>query len=125
MVVGKWNLSRIRFSGYPSPFTSLNGDRVSSTYNLSDVFSIKNDKSFTETYSNGVQISDSKGTWDFTNNTLQLTFDDGSNETYTVDTTQDPVQLLSSVTSATDSLRATATSPVQSVPFKYQFIYTK
>jgi len=125
VVVGKWTLSRVRLSGYPSPFTSLNGDRVPSAYGISDVFNIKSDKSFTETYSNGLQIGDYKGTWTLADNTLQLQFDDGSSDTYTVDPTQDPVQLLSSTVSATDSLQATSTSPVQAVPFKYQFIYTK
>jgi hypothetical protein len=125
VVVGKWTLGRIRFSGYPAPFTSLNGDRVSSGYGITDVFTIKSDKSFTETYSNSVQIADYKGTWDLTDNTLQLKFDDGSSDTYTVDATQEPVQLLSAVASATDSLKATATSPVQAVPFKFQFVYTK
>lgn len=124
-VVGKWTLGRIRFSEYPAPFTSLNVDRPTGSYGISGVFTIKNDKSFSETFNSPTQVLDNKGTWDFTNNTLSLKYDDGTNDTYTLDSTKDPIQLVSAATSSTDSLQATATSPVQVVPFKYQFVYTK
>ncbi len=124
VVVGRWTLARIRFSGYPTPFTSLNADRPSNSYGVSGSFTVKNDKSFTETFSGSI-VSDFKGTWDFTNNTLELKYDNGTNESYTLDSTQDPAQLVSAATSDTDSLRASATSPVQAVPFRYQFVYTK
>ena len=124
-VVGRWNLERVRFSGYPAPFTSLNADRPSSAFGISASFNVKDDKSFTETVNNGIQVSDFKGTWDFTNNTLQLKYDDGDSEEYQLDTTQDPAQLISAAVSDTDSLQASATSPVQVVPYSYQFVYTR
>lgn len=124
-VVGQWTLGRIRFSGYPAPFTSLNADRPSSAFDLSGSINIKNDKSFTETFNNGIQITDLKGNWEYSNNTLQLKYDTGDSEDYELDTTQDPIQLLSPAISQTDSLRASATSPIQAVPFRYQLIYTK
>ena len=124
-VVGKWTLGRVRFSGYPAPFTALNADRPSSAYGLSGSFNVKSDKSFTETVNNGTRVTDFKGTWDFTSNTLQLKYDDSSTEDYQLDAAQDPSQLISSAVSDTVSLRATATSPFQVVRYKYQFVYTK
>jgi len=125
VVVGKWTLGRLRFSGYPAPFTVLNADAPSNSYGLSGSFNIKNDKSFTNTSSNGTRVNDTKGTWDFTNNTLQLKYDDSSTQDYQLDTTKDPIQLISSAKTAIDTLQVTATSPKQAVPFKYQFVYTK
>ena len=124
-VVGRWNLERVRFSGYPAPFTSLNADRPTSAYGISGNLNIKSDKSFTETFNNGIRVSDSKGNWDFTNNTLQLKYDTGDSESYQIDTAQDPAQLISSAITDTDSLRASATSPIQVVPYNIQFVYTK
>ncbi len=124
-VVGRWTLQRIRFSGYPAPFTTLNADRPVSAYGISGSVNVKSDKLFTETFNNGQRVSDFKGNWDFSNNTLQLKYETGDSEDYQLDTTQDPIQLISAATAAKDSLRASPTSPVQVVPYKIQFVYTK
>ena len=124
-VVGKWQLNRIRFSGYPAPFTTNNGDSPSSGFGIDGNLNIKADKTFTDTFNNGVRISDTNGNWEFTNNSLQLKYSDGSDDTYDLNTSLDPNQLVSSAISLTDSLRNPQTNAVQAVPFKIQFVYVK
>ena len=124
-VVGSWTLERVRFSGYPAPYTSLNADLTSAQYGLSGSFTVKADKTFTDTFSANGQIVDSDGTWEFTNNQLQLKYDTGDDETYDLDATRDPAKLVSTAIAATDSLRNPQTSAVEAVPFQFQFVYSK
>jgi hypothetical protein len=124
-VVGTWKLNRIRFSGYPAPFTSLNADEASNQYGFDGNFTVKSDKTFNETFNNNGRISDLDGTWEFTNNELQLKYEDGSDDTYQLDTSREPIKLISTAAAATDSLRNPQTNAVQAVPFKFQFIYEK
>ncbi|AQG81116.1 hypothetical protein AWR27_18385 [Spirosoma montaniterrae] len=118
-------MERVRFSGYPAPFTSLNADETPSQYGLSGSFSIKADKNFDETFGANGRIVDLKGSWELSNNQLQLKYDTGDDETYELDTSREPAKLISTAISAVDTLRNPQTNVVQAVPFKYQFVYSK
>jgi hypothetical protein len=124
-VVGKWELSRIRFSAYPAPYTSLNGDEAPDAYGIKNSLTVSTDKSFSGKSTSNGRIADYKGTWDVSSSKLNLKYDDGDSETLNVDTSSQPNLLLTDVFTATDSLRNPTTSKIEAVPFKYQFIYEK
>ncbi|GAB3918723.1 lipocalin family protein [Larkinella terrae] len=124
-VVGKWELSRIRFSGYATPYTSLNGDEAPDAYGIKNSLTINNDKSFAGKSTSNGRIADYKGTWDVASTKLNLKYDDGDSETLNLDTSGQPNLLLTDAFSAVDSLQNPTTKKIEAVPFKYQFIYEK
>lgn len=93
-VVGRWELNRGLASGFPASLSAINGQAIDLYYLNSegatlDVFS---DNTFNENYRSALVV-DGGGTWDFTNNTLTLTFDNGQKDAYTYSNTKNIEEL--------------------------------
>lgn len=125
LVVGSWQLARIRTSGFAGDFASFNRDSDPAIYVLQDNFTIKSDKTFSGTLRTGGQVINYKGNWEFTNNQLSLKNDQGNEDKYTLDNTVTPVQLLSQAVSQEGSLRNPNTGALQLVRYNLQLVYTK
>lgn len=126
-VVGTWKLDRIRTSGFVAPFTTLypNADNDPSAFDYQDSFITKTDKSFTGTVRTSGQVIDYSGNWESTSTTLTLKDTQGNTDTYTLDATKTPNQLLGVVIAASDSLTNPTTKKVELVKYNLQLIYTR
>lgn len=124
-VVGTWKLDRIRTSGFVAPYTAYNADNDPAVFNYQDSFTTKTDKTFTGTQrANGV-VLDYNGNWEYTNNTLTLKDNQGSSDTYTLDNTKTPAQLLGTSFATSDSLTNPTTKKAELVKYNIQLVYTK
>lgn len=120
-VVGRWELNRGIVSGFPASF-SINGAPFDLYYLQSEgsTLDIYSDNTFNENY-RSTTVSDGPGTWDFTNNTLNLKYDSGTTDAYTYSKNKN-IEELTLVTPYNLSLPTSATS---SVTGKVQWIYRK
>ena len=129
VVVGKWASDYILASGFVAPYATNNGLKLNPlAYGVNDNFDIKADKTFIVTDRSGVQIQTYPGTWDYTEPTLNLKYDNGSSETltYTAPTSTTAVAQLSyPVQAVTDTLTNPTTKVKELVKFNLQLVYTK
>lgn len=126
--VGTWKLDRVRTGGFVAPYTAYNADNDPLTiFGIQDNFTVKNDndKTFTGTFRSNGTISDYNGNWDYTNTTLTLKYSQGDTDTFTLDDTKTPVQLLGSVVNASDTLTNPTTKQLEVVKYTVQLIYSK
>ncbi|GAB3034194.1 hypothetical protein [Spirosoma pulveris] len=120
-VVGRWELNRGLLSGFPAT-ANINGAALDLYYfeSFGSTIDVYSDNTFNENYKS-VTVDDAGGTWDFTNNTLTLKYDAGSQETYTYSKTKNIEELAASVpVSYTLPVSSTATAVG-----KVQLIYRK
>ena len=123
-VVGRWELNRGLLSGFPTSTTSnVNGAALDLYYfeSYGSTIDIYSDNTFNENYKS-VTVDDASGTWDFSNNTLNLKYDAGSQDTYTYSKNKNIEELAASTpVSYTLPTSTTATAVVG----KLQLIYRK
>lgn len=120
-VIGRWELNRGVASSFPASL-SINGAAIDLYYLNSegstlDVFS---DNTFNENYRNA-GVSDAEGTWDFTNNTLNLKYNSGVQDAYNY-TKNKNIEELAQVTPITYTLPVSSTATASG---KIQWIYRK
>ncbi|UFH54765.1 lipocalin family protein [Spirosoma sp. KNUC1025] len=126
-LVGSWKLDRIRTSGIPAPFSTvyLNTDNDPTLFNYQDSFTTKTDKTFTGTVRASGQVIDYNGNWESSGTTLTLKDSQGNSDSYTLDATKTPNQLLGAVVAASDSLTNPTTQKDELVRYNVQLIYVK
>lgn len=126
-VVGTWKLDRIRTGGFVAPFSTVypNGDNDPSSFDFQDSFTTKTDKTFTGTTRTSGRVIDYSGNWESSSNTLTLKDTQGATDTYTLDDTKTPVQLLGTVINTSDSLTNPTTRKVEVVNYTVQLVYSK
>ncbi|GAB4014891.1 hypothetical protein [Spirosoma koreense] len=120
-VVGRWELNRGVASSFPTSL-SINGAPLDLYYlgsegSTLDIFS---DNTFNENY-RSVYVTDGGGTWDFTNNTLNLKYNSGAQDSYTYSKNKN-IEELTQVAPSDYSLPVSSTA---TVPGKMQWIYRK
>lgn len=123
--VGRWELNRGLLSGFPAA-ANLNGAALDLYYfeSLGSTIDVYSDNTFNENYRN-VAVDDAPGTWDFTNNTLNLTYDAGGKDTYNYTKTKNIEELAASApVNYTLSVPTSATGSTAYVG-KLQLIYRK
>ena len=128
VIVGTWKLDRIRTAGFVGVYATAgyNADNDPlAVFNYQDNFTVKNDKSFTGTARSSGTVFDYSGNWEFTNNTLTLKDTQGNTDTYTVDETKTPIQLLGVAVARRDSLTNPSTKKAEVVSYTIQDIYVK
>lgn len=124
-VVGTWKLDRVRTTGFLAPYTANNTDNdPSAVFGIQDAFTTKSDKTYAGTF-RSTSVNDYKGNWELSSSTLTLKDDKGNTDTYTLDNTKTPIQLLGEINPTSTVLTNPATSKRDTVNFKYQFIYVK
>ncbi|GAB3941960.1 hypothetical protein GCM10028805_05950 [Spirosoma harenae] len=120
-VVGRWELNRGILSAFPTS-ASVNGAAID-LYGIEgygSTIDIYSDNTFNENYRSTV-VADAGGTWDFSNNTLTLKYDGGSQDTYTYAKTKNIEELTATtLVNYTIPVSASATSTG-----KIQVIYRK
>jgi len=124
-LVGTWKLDRIRSSGFSGAYASYNGDNDPTLFDYQDTFTTKTDKTFTGTVRTGGRITDYNGNWTSSSNTLTLNDSQGNTDTYTLDQTKSPLQLLGQALSQSDSLTNPSTKKVELVNYTLQLVYVK
>jgi len=120
-VVGRWELNRGVASAFPTSL-SINGAAIDLYYLNSEgsTLDIYTDNTFNENY-RAVGVSDAGGTWDFTNNTLNLKYDVGQSDSYTYSKTKN-IEELTQVTPLNYTLPLSGTATASG---KIQWIYRK
>ncbi|WP_461115618.1 hypothetical protein [Spirosoma jeollabukense] len=123
-VVGRWELNRGLLSGFVAPNTALNGAGLD-LYNYdfgsySSRIDIRTDKSFLENIKSDGGVGDATGTWDYTNTSLTLSYDNGDKETYTYTSNKGVEELTSTTATINFPISSTATAPG-----KLQYVYRK
>lgn len=125
-VVGKWELERVRVSGLVAPYASENGDNQINKNAISDVFTVKSDNTISAgRFQQSGRIQEYTGTWTFSNNELSVKDDKGNEEKYTLDTTSEPLKLLTAATATSDSVTNPTTNRVEVVRYNIQLVYEK
>jgi hypothetical protein len=126
-VVGSWTIDRIRYTGFTGVYASENGDTDATdvSFPLKDNFTVKSDKTFQRTVRLYGQVADFTGNWEFSNNEMSVKYNDGDEETYTLDASKDPNQLLTAVTAVSDSLTNPTTQKGELVRYNVQYVYSK
>ncbi|GAB4048180.1 hypothetical protein GCM10028810_33840 [Spirosoma litoris] len=121
-VVGRWELNRGIASGFPASLSAINGQGVDLYYLDSEgsTLDIYSDNTFTENYRN-LYVQDGTGTWDYTNNTLNLKYDGGAQDAYTYAKTKN-VEELTQVTPLSYTIPISSTATATG---KIQWIYRK
>jgi hypothetical protein len=127
-VVGVWELDRLEISDMPAAYSGLNGAGYDNNYFLYYQVSrieVKNDKTFTETYKSTGLVSDYDGTWEFTNNTLNLNYSDTDIDDISL--TYDPtkMRLFGEKRAVSDSLTNPNTQQGELVRFSIQDVFVK
>ncbi|MBD2751761.1 hypothetical protein [Spirosoma validum] len=120
-IVGRWELNRGIASSFPASL-SINGAPLDLYYlgsegSTIDVFS---DNTFVENYKS-VVVSDLEGTWDFTNNTLNLKYSNGQQDSYTYSKNKN-IEEIAQVTPGNYTLPVSSTATVTG---KMQWVYRK
>ena len=123
-IIGTWKLDKIRTSGFVAPYTSLNVDADPALSNTQDIFTLNSDKTFTGTYRSPA-VYNYSGTWSFASPTLTVKDPKGNSETYTLDQTKTPAQLLTGVYSMSKILTNPTTNKQDTVKYTTQSIYVK
>jgi hypothetical protein len=124
-VVGKWELERVRISGLVAPYNGDNGDRQINKTVLSELITVKNDNTVSGRYQQNGSILDYVGTWTFSNNELSVKDDKGNEDKYTLDSTAEPLKLLTPLTAVSDSATNPTTKKRELVKYNIQFVYEK
>ncbi|GAB4039982.1 hypothetical protein GCM10028774_43140 [Spirosoma jeollabukense] len=111
-------------SGFVAPNTALNGAGLD-LYNYdfgsySSRIDIRTDKSFLENIKSDGGVGDATGTWDYTNTSLTLSYDNGDKETYTYTSNKGVEELTSTTATINFPISSTATAPG-----KLQYVYRK
>ncbi len=127
-VVGNWDLDRYEMSDLPAAFSDFTGIGYDNNYFLyytGSKLDIRADKTFQETYKNGGYVFDFDGTWEFTNNTLNLNYTD--TDVDDVSLTYDPtkMRLYGEKSSIQDSLPNISANRMELVRFNIQQVYIK
>jgi hypothetical protein len=120
-VVGRWELNRGIASAFPTSL-SINGAAIDLYYLNSEgsTLDIYSDNTFNENYRQG-GVSDGTGTWDYTNNTLNLKYDGGAQDSYTYSKTKN-IEELTQVNPLTYTLPTSGTATASG---KIQWVYRK
>lgn len=125
-IIGKWELERLRISGLVAPYASENGDNQINKNVVSDVFTVKTDNTISAgRFQQNGRIREYVGTWTFSNNELSVKDDQGNEEKYTLDTTGEPLKLITSAVADSDSVLNPTTQKVEVVRYNIQFVYEK
>lgn len=126
-VVGSWAIDRIRYSGFTGVYASENGDTdaTDASFPLKDNFTVKSDKTFQRTVRLYGQVADRAGNWEFSNDEMTVKYSDGSQQTYTLDASRDPNQLLTPATVVSDTLTNPSTRKDELVRYSVQYVYSK
>jgi hypothetical protein len=122
-VVGKWNLDQVILSGFSGDFQPYNGTYEPSAFGFNFSSTLTADKKFTYRNSNGVNITQGAGTWEYTGTTLTLNYEDGDTETYTYDQTKQ--QLSQAPTQGSFKLPNPRTNVEEAATGSIQFLYAK
>lgn len=123
--VGRWELNRGLLSGFPAA-ANANGAALDLYLfqNVGSTIDVYSDNTFNENYRN-VTIDDGAGTWDFTNNTLNLTYDNGQKDSYTYTKTKNIEEMaITTPYPFTLTVPTSATSATDYVG-KVQWVYRK
>lgn len=124
-VIGTWKLDRIRSSGFVAPYASFNGDNDPSVFDYQNTFTTKADKTFTGTIRTSGRIIDYNGNWESATGQLTLKDTKGNTDTYTLDATKTPNQLLGAVLAQSDSLTNPTTRKPELVKYSLQLVYVR
>ncbi len=125
-VVGKWDLDQVVLSGFTGDFQDYNGTYEPSVFGFNFSSTLTADKKFTFRNSNGVNITQGSGTWEYSGTTLTLNYEDGNSETYTYSQTQTVQQLSEAPTQGTFNLpNPQKNNVVEAASGSIQFIYAK
>lgn len=121
-VVGRWELNRGLASGFPASFSSINGVPVDLYYlnSESSTLDVYSDNTFNENYRSAA-VTDASGTWDFSNNTLNLKYDAGGQDAYTYSKNKN-IEELTQVTPSSYNIPISSTATASG---KIQWIYRK
>ena len=121
-VVGRWELNRGIASGFPASASGINGAAIDLYYLNSEgsTLDVYSDNTFNENYRN-FGVSDGTGTWDYTNNTITLKYDGGSQDAYTYSKTKN-IEELKQVTPIPYTIPISSTATASG---KIQWVYRK
>ncbi|GAB3740979.1 hypothetical protein GCM10028816_48900 [Spirosoma lituiforme] len=121
-VVGRWQLNRGVASSFPASLSSINGVPLDLYYVNSEgsTIDVYSDNTFNENFRSGA-VTDASGTWDFSNNTLNLKYDVGQSDVYTYSKNKNIEEL----TQVTPSNYSISISNTEKVSGKMQLIYRK
>ncbi|MEY4541405.1 MAG: hypothetical protein RLZZ306_3162 [Bacteroidota bacterium] len=125
VVVGTWKSDRIVITELPLDYATINGKSLDplQTFGLQETYTINADNTFTYKEIQSGVITDYKGTWVFTTNSLKLTYSDKSTEDLNYD---ESTKFLSTPQTAVKlPLTNPTTKIAESVPCKLQFFYVK
>ena len=125
-VIGKWEVEKIRYSGFVAPYTNLNGDRPYTKENFTDLFTINSDNTL-----NGIYTEPTKApiaytyTWRLVNNDFFAKNKQGDEEKYTFEMSAQPFKLIASPYAGSDSLVNPTTNKKEFVKYTKQLVYEK